>query len=152
MRNAYTLIDFGNFVDESSSDRNDPFVQLLPLTNRDQAHADFVKVRLNGVDTTGSSTKTLLPASQESHSPESAAEKKQHREGAVLRYWPYILVGCLVFVLLVVGTCVWACCCRRKKAAKVKAFKNPYQSIQEPAPPPLHMQTMGGQYADPYKP
>ncbi|KAI0064161.1 acid protease [Artomyces pyxidatus] len=157
LRNAYTLIDFGNFVSDASNDRSDPFVQLLPLTDPAQMHADFVKVRLNGVDTTGSPSKALLPASQESHSPETAAEKKQHEEGAVLRYWPYILVGCLAFVLLVVGGCVWACCCRRRKAPRAKGvpfggFQNPYQSIHEPAPPPLHMQTMGSQYADPYRP
>lgn len=155
LRNAYTLIDFGNFVSNTDDD-SDPFVQLLPLTVPAEAHADFVKIRLNNVDTTGSASKTLLPASQESHSPESAAEKKQHREGQVLKYWPYILVGCLVLVILMVGGCVWGCCRRRRrnraKGAALAAIpgvqKNPYQPIHEPAPP-MHMQPMGG-YTDPY--
>ncbi|TFY75629.1 hypothetical protein EWM64_g8384 [Hericium alpestre] len=79
MRNAYSLIDFGNFV-SGTKDTADPFIQMLPLTDPATAHADFVKARLNGVDTP---SKALLPASQESHSPMSAAEKKQHREGEV---------------------------------------------------------------------
>ncbi|THH20587.1 hypothetical protein EW146_g784 [Bondarzewia mesenterica] len=154
LRNTYTLIDFGNFV-QDSSDSSDPYIQLLSLTDATEAHADFVKTRLNGVDTTGAASKTLLPASQESHSPESAAEKKQHREEAVLRYWPYILVGCLVFVILLFGSCIWACC-RRRRNARAKATvipipgvqKNPYQAIHEPAPP-MYMQAMGS-YSDPY--
>lgn len=61
VRNAYALIDFGDFVTTSSQDQVDPYVQLLPLTSNSTAHSDFVKVRLNGTDTTG--TQTLLPAS-----------------------------------------------------------------------------------------
>ncbi|KAI0270005.1 acid protease [Gloeopeniophorella convolvens] len=155
LRNTYTLIDFGNYVDDTSNDRGDPYVQLLSLTDASSAHSDFVKVRLNGQDTTGSPSKTLLPASQESHSPESAGEKKQHIKGAVERNWPYILIGCLVFVLAVVGCCIWRCCCARR-GKPVRGFvQNPYQTIQEPAPPPMHMQPLGNagaQYADPYGP
>src|SRR5579863_3316372 len=90
VRNFYTLFDYGNFIEDSSNDRSDPYVQLLSLTDPTTARADFVKIRLNGVDTTNSSSQTLLPASQESHSPISAAERKQHIEGAVARNWPYI--------------------------------------------------------------
>jgi hypothetical protein len=71
----------------------------------------------------------------------------------VARNWPYIFVGCLAFVLSIVGCCVYACCCRkRRKGARV--LKNPYQSIQEPPPPPpMHMRPISsGQYADPYRP
>ncbi|KAI0027747.1 acid protease [Vararia minispora EC-137] len=114
LRNAYTLIDFGNFV-KGGKDSSDPFVQLLPLTSQASAHADFVQSRLSGVDTTGSASKTLVPASQESHSPQSAAEIKAHREQKILKYWPYILVGCLAFVVISLGLCIWACCMRRKR-------------------------------------
>lgn len=115
MRNSYSLFDYGDFIDGSSNDRGDPFVQLLPITNVDQAHNDFVQVRLGGKDTTGDPSQWLVPASQGQQSPESAAEKKQHAEGAVLRQWPYILLGCLLFVFLIVGLIIWKCCCRRKK-------------------------------------
>jgi hypothetical protein len=153
VRNFYTLFDFGNFVSDTSNDRGDPYVQLLPLTDTTSALADFVKVRMNGTDTTGSSSNTLLPASQESHSPVSAAEKKQHLEGLVARNWPYIFLGCLVFVAGVLGCAVYACCCRKRRKGGRPFGRNPYQAIQEPPPPPpMHMRPInsGGRYNDPY--
>ena len=154
VRNFYTLFDYGNFATGSSNDRGDPYVQLLSLTDPTTALADFDKVRLNG--TTGSASNALLPASQESHSPVSAAEKKQHLEGLVARNWPYIFLGCLAFVLSVLGCCVYACCCRKRRKGARAFNRNPYQAIQEPPPPPppMHMQPIhsGGQYADPYRP
>lgn len=143
MRNFYTLFDFGNFIEDTSNDRGDPYVQLLSLTDSIAARADFVKVRLNGVDTTNSSSETLLPASQESHSPISAAERKQHIEGLVARHWPYIFVGCFVFVLCVTGCCIYTFCCRKRRKGRKsnqEFGKNPYQAIQDPAPPPVYMQ------------
>jgi len=152
LRSVYTLFDYGNYVDDTSNDRGDPYVQFLSVINATGAHAGFVKTRLNGTDTTGSASETLLPASQESHSPLSAGEKKQHIEGAIERNWPYIFIGCLVFVALVVGCCIYACCCRRRRKPARPFNKNPYQSIQDPAPPPLHMKPMNSeaQYSDPY--
>ena len=153
VRNAYALFDYGNYVDDTSNDRGDPYVQLLNVTNPSSAHADFVKIRLNGTDTTGSASEALLPASQESHSPLSPGEKKQHIEGAIERNWPYIFVGCLVFVVSVVGCCIYACCCRRRrKNARALLNKNPYQTIQDPAPPPMHMKPINTEpkYDDPY--
>ena len=152
VRNFYALFDYANFVEDSSNDRGDPYVQLLPLTDPTAALSDFFKIRLNG--TTSSASNVLLPASQESHSPVSAAEKKQHIEGAIARNWPYIFVGCLVFVLSIVGCSVYACCCRKRRGKGVRVFSNPYQAIHEPPPPPMHMRPIssGGQYADPYRP
>ncbi|VDB91841.1 unnamed protein product [Peniophora sp. CBMAI 1063] len=107
LRNAYVLIDFGDFVD-NGKDTSDPFVQMLPTTTNTTAHVEFQSAR-------GNSSPTLLPASQQSHSPETAAEIKAHREQKVLKYWPYILVGCLAFVFISTGLCIWACCMRRKR-------------------------------------
>ncbi|KAI0045589.1 acid protease, partial [Auriscalpium vulgare] len=48
LRNVYLLVNFGDFVDGSTS-RADPYVQLLSTTNDTAAaHSDFVNVRLNG--------------------------------------------------------------------------------------------------------
>jgi len=128
LRNAYTLMDYGDFIYGTSSDQGDPYVQLLPLTNVNDAHSDFVKVRLNGQDTTGDASKSLLPADQGQHSPESAKEKKQHYEEMVLSRWPYILAGCLIFLVLCIGLCIWRCCCRRgKKSRKTKGGVLPAQ-------------------------
>ena len=77
MRNVYTLLDYGNFMENTANDRGDPYVQLLPLTDAAAAKADFVSIRLNGVDNTGDAEHALLPADQMQHSPISKAEKKK---------------------------------------------------------------------------
>ncbi|KAH9931102.1 acid protease [Epithele typhae] len=43
LRNAYLLIDFGDFVDGSLSKVGDPFIQLLSITEPVEAHNDFVQ-------------------------------------------------------------------------------------------------------------
>lgn len=155
MRNVYSLMDFGKFVDGSSNDRGDPYMQLLSVTNKAAAHADFVQVRLNGVDTTGDSKYALLPESQGQSSPESEAEKKQQLAGKVLRQWPYIFLGCLAFFAIMVGLIVWKCCCHRKKAKEQRTSllplgSRPYKPLEDPAPPSMSMQNLG-QYQDPYR-
>ncbi|KAJ7704727.1 aspartic peptidase A1 [Mycena olivaceomarginata] len=80
LRNAYTLMNFGDWVEDTSSRSPTP-----------AAHADFVNVRLGGVDTTGSAQYALLPADQQQHSPVSAEEKKKKYEEMILSRWPYIL-------------------------------------------------------------
>jgi len=134
LRNTYTLLDFGNFVDESSNDQGKPFVQLLPLTDVNTAHKEFVQARLNGQDTTGSPSKALLPANQCQHSPESASEKKQHYEEMVISRWPYIFAGCLLFLILSIGLIVWRCCCRkrRKRNRKLVPPQNTYAPLHDP--------------------
>ena len=77
MRNVYTLLDYGNFLKNTKNDRGDPFVQLLPLTDAQQAHQEFVESRLNGVDTSGDAAHALLPVEQMLHSPISDEEKKK---------------------------------------------------------------------------
>ncbi|KAN0087502.1 Aspartic peptidase domain containing protein [Tylopilus felleus] len=119
LRNTYTLINFGNMV-EGGSSSNNPYVQLLSLTNETAAVNDFIQVRLNGQNLINSPQYALLPASQQQHSPETEAEKKAQYEEEVLSHWPYILFGCLVVVFLLVAYCVWRCCCRRRRQAKAK--------------------------------
>jgi hypothetical protein len=122
VRNTYTLFNYGNFIN-GGSNSNNPYVQLLPLTNIESAVNDFIQVRLNGQNTINSPQYALLPASQGQHSPESASEKKKAYEELVLSRWPYILVGCLVFLILLISYCIWRCCCRRKRMAKKAAKK-----------------------------
>ncbi|KAI0357462.1 aspartic peptidase A1 [Trametes cingulata] len=121
LRNTYTLLDYGNFMENTASDRGDPYVQLLPITDVNAAHQDFVKVRLNGIDTTNDSAHALLPADQMQHSPISEAEKKKRYEEMILSRWPYIFVGCLAFVLIVAGLITWRCCVHRKKKREAKS-------------------------------
>jgi hypothetical protein len=94
---------------------------MLPLTDPQTAHDDFVKARMDGVDQTGDAKYALLPASQGQSSPESSAEKKAHLAEKVLSRWPYIFVGSFIFFLLIVGYIVWRCCLRKRCAERKKA-------------------------------
>ncbi|KAL0565110.1 hypothetical protein V5O48_016923 [Marasmius crinis-equi] len=124
LRNVYTLMEFGNWVD-NVSDQQDPYIQLLSTTNAAQARSDFVQFRLSGTDSTNDAQYQLLPADQMQHSPVSAEEKKKKYQEMILSRWPYILVGCLVGVILIIGLIIWKCCCKRKgknnKRSKGKA-------------------------------
>lgn len=42
-------------------------------------------------------------------------------EEEVLSRWPEIFVGCLIFVLLVIGVVVWRCIVRRRRRVAKKA-------------------------------
>lgn len=158
MRNAYTLLDYGDFIEDAFSDRGDPFVQLLPLTDPSEAHSDFVKVRLGGVDTTGDSAHQLLPESEAQSSPESKAEKEQHIKGEILRNWPYIFLGALVIFLASVGLIVWKCCCKRRggqakprtnSILPLSSKREKYQSLDNSAPH-MPMQTIAQQQSSYY--
>lgn len=59
LRNAYLLINFGDFVDDSMSNTAPPYIQLLPTLNVPETHIQFVQDRLGGVDNT--SSLRLLP-------------------------------------------------------------------------------------------
>lgn len=158
MRNTYTLLDFGNWI-ENSDDQGDPYIQLLSVTNPATAHSDFVTSRLGGVDTTGDSKWYLLPADQMQHSPVSEEEKKKKYQEMILSRWPYIFTGCLVFVLIIIGLIVWRCCCRRKgkfdkkgKADKGmfsgKAKSTSYLPLQTPHQQYKQQETSYGDYGN----
>ncbi|OJT08148.1 hypothetical protein TRAPUB_944 [Trametes pubescens] len=121
LRNTYTLFDYGNFMEDTANDRGDPFIQLLSVTDATEARQDFVQLRLNGVDSTNDTAHALLPASQMQHSPISAAEKKKQYEEMILSRWPYIFVGCLAFVIIVISLITWRCCVRKRKQREAKA-------------------------------
>lgn len=158
LRNTYTYIDFGNFVQGGESS-DAPFISLLPITDRAAAHTDFVNIRMNGVDVSGDAAHALLPADQAKSSPETKEEKKQHLQAEVLSRWPYIFSGCFVFVLLIVGLCIWKCC-KRRKANRAKRLnkelgldnsgdkRTSYLQLNETrvATKPMKMQTFSQEY------
>ncbi|KAF9783230.1 acid protease [Thelephora terrestris] len=119
LRNVYTYIDFGNFVKGGSFSYN-PFVYLMPVTNQAQAHADFVTARMGGVDVSGNAAHALLPTDQCQQSPIPESEKKKELQAKILSRWPYIFLGCFIFVLLLVGFGVWKCCKRRRQRREKK--------------------------------
>ena len=124
VRNAYMLINYGDFVDGASSKTADPYIQLLPLTqDLAEAHSDFVQVRLMGVDSTANFH--LLPASvlppnndDNSNNDESFAEK-------VHPYLPYIIAGSVLLgVAALIGIAMCIATSRRKR----------YRRLHDPAP------------------
>jgi hypothetical protein len=114
VRSAYTLLDFGNWID-GSSNQGTPYIQMSSLVDIASARNDFVQIRLAGTDTISDSKWSLLPADQIQHSPISADEKKKKYQEMILSRWPYIFVGCLAFIIIVTGLIIWKCCCKRKK-------------------------------------
>ena len=52
----------------------------------------------------------------------------------ILSRWPYIFVGCLVFVLICVGLITWRCCVarRRRREAKSKQMRLPDTAQRSP--------------------
>lgn len=146
-RNTYTLLNFGDFID-GGSNTSKPYVQLLSTTNPAQAHQDFVTTRLNGVDTTGQSQYSLLPASQGKTSPVPFDERVTHTEQKVIRYLPEIVVISVAVVLALVGYGTWVYIKRRRlrRAAqrssniRVSAGKG-YSTLQDPQAP-IYLQNM----------
>lgn len=39
----------------------------------------------------------------------------------ILSRWPYIFVGCLAFVIIVISLITWRCCVRKRKQREAKA-------------------------------
>ena len=77
VRNAYALFDYGDWVSGSSNDREDPYIQLLSITDKTKAREEFVQIRMNGVDSSGEPGHALLPSDQCKKSPLSPGEKKK---------------------------------------------------------------------------
>ena len=154
VRNTYTYINFGDFVDGNPGNQGDPYIQLLSVTDAGVAHKDFVTTRLNGTDTTGDNAHALLPASQEKHSPVSGNEKAKN---AFFRYWPWLVGGVGLIALAGLAWFLYTCCCRRRRGrVGTTGFKpGPYQPLHAPPPAPaMDLHPMGhpshGAYADPY--
>jgi flagellar biosynthesis/type III secretory pathway M-ring protein FliF/YscJ len=83
---------------------------------------------LDGKDVTNDSAYQLLPSDQMQHSPVSAEEKKKKYQEMILSRWPYIFVGCLVGVILIIALIIWRCCKRRRArraAAANRAMAGP---------------------------
>jgi len=141
LRNTYTLLNWGDFVDDTSAARGSPFVQLLSITNPVKAHHEFVQVRLNGVDTTGDPQYKLLAHGKSSPVPEG--ERVEHLEGFALRNAGKIAVGLAAGLVVLLSITVF-CCIRRRRATRRVPGAQPlgsttdlYRSVSDPqsAPP-----------------
>jgi hypothetical protein len=113
VRNAYLLIDFGDFVDGGINTAS-PYAQLLSVTNdTSAAHADFVKTRLGGVDN-GQTPPTIQPSSSGSSSH------------SLSRKTIYIIAGAAGGGALLL-LALFFCCCR-SRGPRYKPLGNPAPS------------------------
>ncbi|KAI0645685.1 aspartic peptidase domain-containing protein [Trametes meyenii] len=95
LRNAYVLMNFGDFVDGALTKVGEPFVQLRSLTEPSEAHEDFVQQRLAGNDTTG--FQKLLPPSEEDDTPVTLTSAERLKT-----YLPWIISASVIGGLLLV--------------------------------------------------
>jgi Orthoreovirus membrane fusion protein p10 len=145
------LINAGDFIDGNPNNQGSPFMQLMSVTDSSAAHIDFVKTRLNGVDSTGDSAHTLLPESQAKHSPQSTAEKAKY---TFYRYWPWLVGGVGLIIVLGLAVLIFRCCCgTRQRPIRSKFMAGSYKPLHDPAPDSgmdLHTIPPQGAYSDPY--
>ena len=132
VRNAYTYINFGDFVDGSTSTTADPYVQLLPLsTNASERHSDFLAVRGNSP-----------------WSPTGASLGERIRAHLGLVIGIAVAAGVLL-IAAIAGCCVYS----RRKQRKTVFFQatQPYQQLHEPAPEAYDMHAVPGQHGAAYQ-
>ncbi|KAJ7264460.1 aspartic peptidase domain-containing protein [Mycena haematopus] len=117
LRNVYTLINFGDFIAGSTS-KADPYIQFLSITDPAQAHAEFVNVRLGGVDTTTS----VLTSNSNNNDSTSSPSKKTY----------YIIAGAVggALLLLVIGAFII-----RSNRSRQRGV---YRPLHLPAPAPMY--------------
>ena len=99
---------------------HDPFAYVMPITDKGEAHDDFVRARMGGIDVSEDSAHALLPADQGQKSPIPESEKKKELQAKILSRWPYIFLGCFILVLGLVGLGIWKCCKSRKQRREKK--------------------------------
>ncbi|KAH9033895.1 aspartic peptidase domain-containing protein [Lactarius pseudohatsudake] len=93
LRNAYLLINYGDYVDGANT-KAQPYVQLLSTTDPASAHLDFVNVRLSGTDTTGGQ---MLSASNSDNVDD--IDKPFHRKKKTAK-----IIGAVIGTVFLVAT------------------------------------------------
>ncbi|KZT08350.1 acid protease [Laetiporus sulphureus 93-53] len=143
LRNAYLLVDFGDFVDGSSSQTAEPYIQLLSTTDPAQAHQDFVQERLGGVDNTSSFHLLPASASNMSQGNDSSNTTDASLAGEIKPYVPYIIAGSVALGIFFIVMVAYFLTRPSRKA---------YQRLHEPAPAGLHYeQPPFPRYERPYR-
>jgi hypothetical protein len=136
VRNAYLLVNFGDFVDGSVNTTANPYVQLLSVTDPTAAHADFVNVRLNGTNKNAPTqvdealrTK-LRPTIDLSQPTSSSGSFKKEKI-------PIIIVlsigGALVLIGLIAVYCSRDRFAKRGRGGLANTYQS-YQRLSVPAP------------------
>ncbi|KAH8917055.1 acid protease [Atractiella rhizophila] len=149
LRNTYTLVDFGDFVEDTlDSNTGDPYVQLLSVTDPASAHRDFVTTRLGGKDITGDSQFALLPASSSSAVTDSTSNNDKGSSNIGLIVGVSVGAGVLFFATLFLIYRV----VRRRRNAKMYPRNQVYQPIYEDQNPQMrYLPTMSYKPANSYR-
>ncbi|KAI0915843.1 hypothetical protein AcV7_007199 [Taiwanofungus camphoratus] len=124
LRNVYMLIDFGDFVDNATNSRADPYIQLLSVTNNSaQVHSDFVSLR---------GSKSWNPSGG----------------GSSVSNWVHDHSKLVIGLAVAAGLLVLAAllglisCCRRRRMRRTPAgfmnYQSSYQPLHDPTPPEAH--------------
>ncbi|KAI0823633.1 acid protease [Trametes gibbosa] len=123
LRNAYMLINLGDFIDGALSKVGDPYIQLLPLTDPAEAHADFVQVRMGGVDR--SSNFKLLPAAPNQDDDDEEDDNGGSSNDNIKKYLPYIIAGSVAGGVILISLVLYAI---------FGGSGRKYRRLQDPAP------------------
>jgi len=141
----YVLLNYGDFIDGSTSNTADPYIQFVSTTDPAAAHADFVATRLEGKDTSGSQHNTGSGSSGDSGSSSKSFFQK---------YKYPLIAAAAVVVLGALSTLSFILTRRRRRTCK-----KTYQPLFAPAPAgDMQMQYVAGynpapappQYAPPH--
>lgn len=160
VRNAYLLINFGDFVDGSVDTTADPYVQLLSITDPASAHADFVSVRLNHTSAPPSPSPSPPPTSPPpNHAAVDAAAKPSSSSSAMSNVKsaflkekiPIIIVSAVGVGLMVIGILVLCCTRNRLTSRSLASTYRSYQQLGAPAPAG-EMRPVGGYHHRPPPP
>ena len=123
VRNAYMLVNFGDFIDGKEDKIADPYIQLLPTTDDiSEAHRDFVNVRLESVDST--QDQTFLDTFNPSGPPDVKKSNSSGFTGWLEKHKTILIaVGASVGGVLLLSLLALCFCCRRRANVREKDGK-----------------------------
>lgn len=120
MTNVYLLLDYGDFVDATVSSTQNPYAQLLSMTNPAAAHADFVAARLNGTDSSGNQHNPGSGSGSGSGNNDASKAK-----GFYEKYKIPIIAAAAAGAILVLGATAFV---------QFRSRRPAYRSLVDPAP------------------
>lgn len=103
MRNAYLLINYGDFVDGTTT-KAPPYVQLLSVTDPTAAHQDFINMRLGGATPTDGQMFAT-------DTPDAVPYRDEWKMRAIIV--GSVMGGCAFLLSLVAVYIIWRRRCRR---------------------------------------
>ncbi|KAL1752852.1 aspartic peptidase domain-containing protein [Schizophyllum commune] len=141
LRNVYALFDYGDFLVDQKDKKADPYIQFLSITDKSEAHSDFVNVRLRGDASAGDNTLSAQPASSDNSSSKSPSKQ------------PYIIALAAVIGTLALGLIAYAVFLfwRRRHGAKGRYVPLAPQGGFRP-PPPAYQEAYPSQPVQAYDP